>query len=352
MNFFLKEIDIIDFTRLLPGPKGTHLLAQMGASVTKIEHPKRKDYARFANQQIEGASRLFHQLNHNKKIINIEYDTNAGKTKIYDLIKNADVLIEQFRPGAMKSWELDYESVKTINPTIVYVSLTGYQSNTDYGSEAGHDLNYLAYSGVLSQITDCEGKPVVPAVQFADISSAYVLAMAVQAGIIQKLKTGKGCNINVPIVNTISPFLSIPYALYKDGLNNNQFNVFNGKSFVNYAVYKCADKKWISLAAYELKFWNNFCDLVEKPEWKTNNLLHLSVQNFDKKLIEVLFLTKTRNEWINLFKGKDVCIAPVLALTEIEDHPIHQQHHTFEDFKVGEQTLKDFALPFKIQPKL
>jgi len=344
----LKGINIIDFTRLLPGPKGTHLLAQMGASVTKIEHPKRLDYARFSGQQIEGAGRLFHQINHNKKIVSIEYDTDEGKAEVYDLIKKSDVIIEQFRPGAMKSWGLDYESVKAINPKIVYLSLTGYQNNTDYSNEAGHDLNYLAYSGVLSQIKDDNGKPIVPAVQFADISSAYVLAMAVQAGVIRQLKTGKGCNINVPIVNTVAPFLAIPYALHSEGLPNEQFNVFNGKSFVNYAVYKCADDRWISLGAYELKFWNTFCDLVEMTDWKTDNLLDLSVQTFDKNQIETLFLTKTRNEWVEFFKGKDVCIAPVLELEEIDDYPLHQQHQTFEGFKVGKLQLKTFGLPFKI----
>jgi len=343
----LNGINIIDFTRLLPGPKGTHLLAQMGASVTKIEHPKRLDYARFSGQPIEGAGRLFHQINHNKKIVSIEYDTHECKTEIYNLVKNADVVIEQFRPGAMKSWGLDYESFKTINPKIVYVSLTGYQSNTDYGNKAGHDLNYLAYSGVLSQIKDDEGKPVVPGVQFADISSAYVLAMTVQAGIIQQLKTGKGCNINVPIVSTVNSYLAIPYALHSEGLPNEQFNVFNGKSFVNYSVYKCADNKWITLGAYEMKFWNNFCELVDKQEWKTNNLLELSIGNFDKSKLEALFFTKTRDEWITFFKGKDVCIAPVLELEEIEEHSLHQQHQTFERFKVMEEKLATFRLPFE-----
>lgn len=344
----LQNIKIIDFTRLLPGPKGTHLLAQMGASVTKIEHPKRLDYARFSGQPVEGAGRLFHQINHNKNILSIDYNSDKGKAEVYDLIKKSDVLIEQFRPGAMKSWGFDYETVKSINSKIVYVSLTGYQNNTDYANEAGHDLNYLAYAGVLSQIKDDAGKPVVPAVQFADISSAYVMSIAVQAGIIQQLKTGNGCNINVPIVSAVVPFLTIPYALHSEGLPTEQFNVFNGKSFVNYAVYKCADNKWIALGAYELKFWNNFCNLVGKDEWKTNNLLDLSTQNFDKKTIENLFLNKTRDEWIALFKGKDVCIAPVLELEEIEDHPLHEQHQTFESFKVGKQQLNGFGMPFKI----
>jgi len=343
----LQGIKIIDFTRLLPGPKGTQLLAQMGASVTKIEHPKRLDYARFSGQPIGGAGRLFHQLNHNKKIVSINYDTEEGKAEIYDLIKRSDVIIEQFRPGAMASWSLDYESIKAINPQIVYVSLTGYQNNGSYANEAGHDLNYLAYSGVLSQIKDAQGKPVVPAVQFADISSAYVLTMAVQAGIIQQLKTGEGCNINVPIVSTVTSYLAIPYALYKDGLAVDQFNVFNGKSFVNYAVYKCADEEWIALGAYEMKFWNNFCNLIDKEEWKTDNLLNLSVSNFDKSKIETLFLTKTRSEWIAFFKDKDVCISPVLNLEEIEAHPLHQQHQTFEEFTVKEQQLTTFGLPFK-----
>ena len=150
----LNGMKIIDFTRLLPGPVATHLLAQMGAEVIKIESPKRMDYVRASGKQVDGASALFHQLNHNKQLKLVDYNTEEGKAEVIGLIKNADALIEQFRPGAMDAWGFGYEEIKKINPGIVYVSLTGYGQEGIFKNEAGHDLNYLAYAGLLSLLKD------------------------------------------------------------------------------------------------------------------------------------------------------------------------------------------------------
>jgi len=153
----LEGITIIDFTRLLPGPVATHLLAQMGATVIKIESPKRMDYARASGVQVDGASILFHQLNHNKVIKMIDYSTEVGKAKVLELVKNADAIIEQFRPGAMDAWGFGYEDLKKANPSLVYVSLTGYGKEGSYANEAGHDFNYLAYAGIMSLLKDENG---------------------------------------------------------------------------------------------------------------------------------------------------------------------------------------------------
>ncbi|MEL7342219.1 MAG: CaiB/BaiF CoA-transferase family protein, partial [Bacteroidota bacterium] len=186
----LSGITIIDFTRLLPGPLATHLLAQMGAKVIKIESPKRKDYARTAGfKQIDGASPLFHQLNHNKELREIDYNEASGKAEILELLPQADVLIEQFRPGAMDSWGLGYDALKEINPGLVYVSITGYGQKGSFHQEAGHDFNYLAYSGIMSLIKDDQGKPVVSDTQFADIGGAYMAVIALQGALPQKART-------------------------------------------------------------------------------------------------------------------------------------------------------------------
>lgn len=344
----LKGIKIIDFTRLLPGPLATHLLAQMGAEVIKVESPKRMDYARLSGPQVDGASILFHQLNHNKTLKMVDYSTEDGKTELLNLIKNADALIEQFRPGAMDAWGFGYEQVKSINPNIVYVSLTGYGQDNDYAHEAGHDFNYLAYAGIMSLLKDEQGKPSVPDTQFADISSAYMAVMAMQAALLKKATTGKGSFVDVSIADAVNPFLAVPFALYKGGLDYRKFNVINGKTTVNYATYQCADGKWLSVAAMELKFWNNICELLEKPEWKRKNEMELFTTAFPKEQVETLFKTKSRDEWVAFFKGKDVCIAPILEIEELEDSNYHQSKNTFEKLKTPQGTeLSTIALPFK-----
>lgn len=343
----LKGIKIIDFSRLLPGPMATHLLAQMGAEVIKIESPKRMDYARASGVQVDGASILFHQLNHNKTMKIVDYSTDEGKAELLDMIKDADALIEQFRPGAMQAWGFGYEQVKAINPEIVYVSLTGYGQDNDFSNEAGHDFNYLAYSGIMSLMKDEQGKPTVSDTQFADIGGAYMAVIAMQAALLKKANTGKGSFVDVSIADSVNPFLAVPYAVHKGGMDYRKFNIINGKTTVNYATYQCADGKWLSVAAMELKFWNNVCEVVGKPEWKRDNQMELLVSAFPKKEVEALFKTKTRDEWTALFKGKDVCIAPILEIEELENSHYHQSKGTFEQFETPNgETLKTIKLPF------
>ena len=344
----LENIKIIDFTRLLPGPMATKLLAQMGAEVIKIESPKRIDYARSLGKQIDGASIFFHQLNHEKSIKTIDYESEEGRNKILELLKNADVIVEQFRPGVMAAWKLSYEDVKAINPSIVYASITGYGQSGNYANEAGHDFNYLAYTGVMSLIKDDNGKPILPDTQFADISGSYLAAMAIQAGIIQKLKTGKGCYLDIPLSDALMPFLSIPYNLNESGMNYRQFNILNGKTTVNYAAYQCADKKWLAVAALEVKFWNNICEILGKSDWKRKHQLELVNGAFPKEQLIELFLSKDRDDWIEIFKGQDTCVAPILELEELEESDFHKSKKTFTTFATeGGTVLKDFKLPFK-----
>ena len=346
----LNGIKIIDFTRLLPGPVATHLLAQMGAEIIKIESPGRVDYARSSGMQVDGASLLFHQLNHNKQLKLVDYATQEGKEEILDLIKQADVLIEQFRPGAMEAWGFGYNAIKKINPGIVYVSLTGYGQEGIHKNEAGHDSNYLAYAGIMGLLKDETGKPVVPGFQLADISGAYMAVMAMQAALLKKHKTGEGAFLDVNLCNAVMPFLAVPYAFHSMGLAHEKFNILNGKTAVNYAVYECADGKWLSVAAMEIKFWNNICQIIGKQEWMRENEFALMNNQFPKNEVEELFKTKSRDTWMEIFQGHDVCIAPVLEVKELENHPYHINENNFNEFITPNGTpLKTIGLPFKIK---
>lgn len=344
----LKGITIIDFTRLLPGPVATHLLAQMGATVIKIESPKRMDYARAQPGQVDGASTLFHQLNHNKISKILDYNAPEGKAELLALIKEADALIEQFRPGAMDAWGFGYEEIKKINSNIVYVSLTGYGQVGKFAAEAGHDFNYLAYTGIMSLLKDEQGKPIVPDTQFADIGGAYMAVMAMQAALIRKGLTGQGSYLDVALSDAMMPFLAVPYGLHSGGLPYQKFNVINGKLAVNYAAYECADKRWISVGALEIKFWKNLCEAVGKPEWIRSNQMELMNAVFPKQEVEVFFKTKTRDEWAVFFKGKDVCVAPILEIEELENSAFHVDRETFKTFETPNgKVLKVVKLPFK-----
>ncbi len=314
----LQGIKIVDFTRLLPGPLATHLLAQMGAEVIKIESPKRPDYTRSVGiKMIDGANPLFHQLNHNKQLVEIDYNEAFGKAEVIKLIQTADVLIEQFRPGAMEAWGLGYEEIKEFNPAIVYASITGYGQEGPLHDEAGHDFNYLAYSGIMGLLKDENGKPNVPDTQFADIGGAYMAVMAVQAALLQKERSGKGCYLDISLTDAVMPFNAVPFSFHSAELDYRHFNIINGKTAVNYAAYQCKDGKWLSVAAMEIKFWNNLCEALGKLEWQRKHQLELMNQSFPKGEVEQIFLSQTRDEWMELLAGKDVCVAPILEMEEL-----------------------------------
>lgn len=321
----LKNIKIIDFSRLLPGPLGSKMLADLGAEVIKIQKTAHADYVAFQPPFIEDVSTLYHALNHNKEIKILNWDLENEREALMELIKTADVLIEQFRPGVMKHLGLDFESLKAINPKLIYISLSGYGQSGPNSKKAGHDLNYLAISGVLDQIRDEHGKPVIPGIQIADIvGGAYSIQIAVLSAVLERQTKGEGLYLDVSMTDAIIPLLSFPLSQFWGGFDPNEMKILSG-GLVNYNVYKCLDGKWIALAALELKFWDAFCDRALKPEWKRTQQFELSVHIFPKHEIEDFFKQKSRDEWVSWATDFDFCLSPVLELSELEKSEHYQE---------------------------
>ncbi len=305
----LNGLKIIDFSRMLPGPLATEILAGLGAEVMKIESPLRMDYTRNSGLPMEGGSLLFHMLNHRKEKTVIDYNSDSGKAELIARLEEADIIIEQFRPGIMDLWGFGYKAVYEINPSVIYVSLTGYGQEGEFRDSAGHDINYLAYSGLLSLLKDESGKPVVPGFQLADVGGgSYMTVIGVLSAVIHR----------------------------------------QNMTTVNYAVYECLDGKWLAVGALEVKFWNQLCETVNKPEWKRKHELELTIHAFDKKEVEALFKTQTRDEWITQFGTHSVCVAPILELEELENHPFHQSTNSFQEEKTTSGfNFTAFGFPFR-----
>ena len=330
----LTNIKIIDFSRLLPGPLGSKMLADLGAEVIKIQKTNNADYVAFQPPFIEDISTLYHALNHNKEIKILNWDLENEREALMELIKTADVLIEQFRPGVMKYWGLDFESLKAINPNLIYISLSGYGQSGPNSKKAGHDLNYLAISGVLDQIRDDDGKPVIPGIQIADIvGGAYSIQIAVLSAVLELQTKGEGFYLDLSMTDAIIPLLSFPLSQFWGGFDPKEMKILSG-GLVNYNVYKCLDGKWIALAALELKFWDAFCDRALKPEWKRTQQYELSVHIFSKHEIEHFFKQKSRDEWVAWAADFDFCLSPVLELSELEKSANYQEKKSIREGEI------------------
>lgn len=347
----LAGVKIIDFTRLLPGPLATMFLADMGADVIKVEDPDSPDYIRDFEPRVNGMSLFYLSLNRSKRSLAVNYLSAEGKQVIYDLVKNADVLIEQFRPGVMKELGFGYEELKAINPKLIYVSVTGYGQTSPRAMDAGHDLNYISIAGALGITGTANGELTIPGFQLADIAGGSYMAMnAVTAALYQREKTGKGEWVDVAMTDAVVPFTALPFAYYQGTKQVPPTGGFElSGALANYNVYRCADGKYMALGSLEPKFWNGFCARAGKPEWAQQFLQADKVDGL-KQEVRQFFLTKTRSEWLAFFEGSDICLTPINSLADLEHDPYLQSRNMLlqnEHTSVGKYNTINQPLKFK-----
>ncbi len=328
----LAGVKIIDFTRLLPGPIATMFLADMGADVIKVEDPDNPDYIRSFEPRINGISMLYLALNRNKRSLALNYLSAEGKQIIYDLIKTADVVIEQYRPGVMKDLGFGYEELAKLNSKLIYVSVTGYGQHSSKAMDAGHDLNYIAIAGALG-ITGNANEITIPGFQLADIAGGGYMAMnAVTAALYQRERTGKGEWIDVSMTDAAVPFTALQFAYHQGTKNNLTRGTFElSGAMPNYNVYKCSDEKFVALGSLEPKFWGKFCAKVGKAVWNDMFLSQGEALEKLKKEVAELFLTKTRSQWLEEFKHEDFCFTTINDLSEIEQDVFLNERQMFSE---------------------
>src|SRR3989344_8060148 len=234
----LKGVNVLDLSNLLPGPMCSLFLADLGAEVIKVESLS-GDAMRYFEAKQKNTSPYFKALNRNKKSVALNLKAEEGKEIFMRLAKNADVVIEGFRPGKVEALGISYKSLRKINPKIVYCSITGYGQKGAYRNKAGHDLNYAALSGVLDVISE---KPFVAGMQIADAGSALIAAFAIAAALFQREKTGKGEYIDIAVTDGALSLISMHLA-YRS-ISNNRKTILSG-SMPCYNVYETKDSKFV-----------------------------------------------------------------------------------------------------------
>ena len=333
----LKGIKIIDFTRLLPGPMATMMMADMGAEVIKVEDPSSPDYIRDFAPFIDEQAAYYLAVNRSKRSLAINYLSEEGRKVVLELVKNADIFIEQFRPGVMAKIGLGYEQLKAINPKLIYVSITGYGQDGPCAQHAGHDLNYIGYGGLLG-VTGSE-QPIIPGGQIADIAGGGYMAMnACMAALLSRQATGEGQYVDVSMTDCIMPLVTFPFADHVSGGNPQRGKLPLSGGLANYNAYACKDGKYIALGSLEPKFWEAFCDVVNKPAWKTRIMDSGEDKEHLKQEVAALFQSRTQTEWLELAKGNDICLSPVLDMADLANDP-QLQHRSM----VVPQTLPSGA---------
>ncbi|GER66579.1 CoA transferase [Weizmannia acidilactici] len=326
------------------------ILADFGAEVIKIEAPGAGDYARHFEPKLDENSTMFHSLNRNKKSIVLDLKSEEGKKEFLKMAETADVVVESFRPGVMKRLGLDYETLKKANPGLVYCAITGYGQTGPYAQMPGHDINYISYAGLLNLMGEKGGKPVVPAVQIADIGGgAYPAVVGILLALLEREKSGKGQFVDISMMDGVLSFMqaTLPNYLMK------KIDAKRGKQMLSgalacYGVYETKDGRWLAVGALEPKFWANFCNGIMRPD-----LIPLQnepiVQEKLKREIETIILQKSLSEWMEIFKDTEACVTPVLDFSEMEHHQqvvARKMIQTVPVENVGE--VKQIGIPIKL----
>lgn len=302
----LKRIKVLDLSNLLPGPMCSLFLADLGAEVIKVESLNGDPMRRF--EMVGKISPYFLALNRNKKSIALNLKTAEGKNIFMKLAKNADVVIEGFRPEKVDVLGVGYNDIVKVNSKIVYCSITGYGQKSAYKNKAGHDLNYSALSGVLDLISK---KPFVPGVQMADIGSGLIAAFSIVSALLHREKTGKGNYIDISVLDSTLSLIGMHLAYRSASKSRN--TILSG-SKACYNVYETKDNKFVSIGAIESKFWRSFCnaagrsDLIEKQFDSNTNTI---------KELQDLFKSKTLEEWLDLNSKHDFCCEPVKKIEDV-----------------------------------
>ncbi|HVG20524.1 MAG TPA: CaiB/BaiF CoA-transferase family protein, partial [Blastocatellia bacterium] len=321
MQQALEGIRVLDLSRMLPGPYASMMLGDLGAEVVKVEEVKIGDPTRWSPPMIANQSAAFLQVNRNKKSIAIDLKQPEGRDIFLKLASRADCVLEQFRPGVVDRLGIGYAAVSEINPRIVYCSLTGFGQGGPHAARSGHDLNYLALSGVLGLTTDERGRPVIPGVQVADLAGGMIAAFAMLAALAARERTGRGQYVDVSMFDVMLSMLPVPAAHQFGGKAigvGGKYGLTGAYPFYN--VYETGDGKFMTLGALEPKFWANFCRRVGRED--------LIARQFDEgerreglfEEVRAIFKSRAQSEWVELMRDADCCCEPVLPMSEAFEH--------------------------------
>jgi crotonobetainyl-CoA:carnitine CoA-transferase CaiB-like acyl-CoA transferase len=335
----LTGVNVVDLSRLLPGPYCSMILADHGARVIAVEDK------RFLADKL-----FFNLINRNKEHMSLNLKTEKGKEIFFRLIQNADVLLEGFRPGVVDRLGVGYETVQKVNPKIIYCSITGYGQNGPFRDRAGHDANYMGYAGVLDLIGEADRPPSIPGVPIADMAGGSMnAAIGILLALIARQNTGKGQYIDISMTDGMVAFL--PTALFfrqltgqeparADGLFSHRYACYN--------TYETADGQFLSIGAVEKRFWRQLCDLLGLSDYA-------DLQYDDQRRLEILnsmrqaFKQKTLDEWNAVFGDKDVCWGRVQSLSEVLEDPLFRQREMVVEIEGNDgKTSKALGVPVKL----
>ncbi|PKM77020.1 MAG: CoA transferase [Firmicutes bacterium HGW-Firmicutes-15] len=321
MSLPLEGIRVLDLSSLLPGPFCTQILADYGAEVIKIEN-NNGDRGRWSHPFIDDQGARFYVVNRNKKSITLDLRKEEGLAIFKSLVVDSDVIMDAFRPGVMDKLGLNYDVLKKINERIIYCALNGFGSTGPLSHTAAHDINILSLAGITGLTGTKDSGPALSTLQLAGTAGGSLYAvMAILMALINRQKSGQGQFCDVSMMDGAISLLAYTLGEWSGtGVMPERGNALLTGAFAFYQIYETSDNKYISLGAAESKFWEEFCERIGKPEY-VDDQWKQEVQEEMIAGIRTVMKEKSQAEWLETFIDANICLAPVLNLEEMSEHP-------------------------------
>ncbi len=352
MTSALKGLKVLDFSTLLPGPFATLYLADLGAEVIHIESPTRPDLVRLFPPYANGQATSHSYLNRNKQSVTLDLKDPASIAQVKEKISEYDIVVEQFRPGVMQRLGLDYQTLSEINPRLIYCSITGYGQSGTYKDKAGHDINYIALSGIAGHCGRQDSGPPPMGIQIADVAGGSLHAViGILAAVVERQNSGLGQYIDISMTDCVVGLNNMAAAASLAGEQHQQRELeqLNGGTFYDY--YATADDRYLSIGSLEPQFMTGLATALELP------ILLEKGTSFDpedrqmvKQAIREKIKTQTLATWNDLFSQLDVCVEPVLSLDEALNSKISKERGWVINVPLkanADQTEPQLACPIK-----
>lgn len=312
MAGFLDGVTVLDLASVGPAVRASGWLADYGAAVIKIA-PVPRDAAA---QLVPKAH--FYSGGRGTERVMLDLKADRGRDAFRRLVASADVVIESFRPGVVDRLGIGYDAAKSANPRIVYCSTSGYGQTGDRAQWAGHDLNYLAVGGYLAnEEPGVDGKPPIPGATIADSAGGGLQAVvAILAALVSRAATGEGSYLDVAVADGVLALMSLQVDdVLATGADQLPGSAPLSGRYACYDVYRCADGRWLALAAIEAKFWANLCRALGL-ERLVDAQYDDDAQSEVRDAVAAALLAKPRDEWVATLAAADTCVSPVLSPAE------------------------------------
>ena len=343
----LTGVRVVDLTRLLPGAFATCLLADLGADVIKVEQPGRGDYMRWNEPRLGPESAHSWVLDRNKRSVALDLKDPAGVAALRRLVAGADCLVESFRPGVADRLGIGYDELRAIRPQLVFCSITGYGQDGPRRREAGHDINYTGRAGVLGITGTADRELGLPGVQVADIGAGSLLStIGLLAALLRARETGEGDHVDLSMTDGAFAWAAVHLAdVFAGGPVPGPGTMPLNGAWPSYNVYACRDGRHVTVGALEPQFWQELCEAVGRPD--------LLGTHSDPEAIptwRAVWAGRTRDEWLELLAGREVCVGPVNDLQEAaEDEQLRAREMVVELEHPDAGPLPQIGLPIKLR---